>query len=102
MAAGPFLTYANEPDLERHLATIRGHGIRIMELPPSPTSRVGCREFRFQRRFGAVHGFTGGEQDKRWVYLGCFHPFNPLYWLPDSRLLAEIESIMVDAGSRRL
>jgi hypothetical protein len=100
MGAGPFLSYDDDGDLERHLANIRSRGIRTAELPLTGGPSVGRREFRFQRGFGAVHGFTSGKQDDRWIYLGCDHTFNPFLWWPDSCLLSELKSIMVAAGSR--
>jgi hypothetical protein len=102
MGMGPFLTYDDDTDLERHLLNIRDHGIRITELPIDVNSPVGNREFRFQRGFGAVHGFAFRERGERCVHLGCDHPLNPFYWWPDMRLLSKIESIMIAAGSRRM
>jgi hypothetical protein len=102
MAEGPILAYDNDTDLERHLINIRGHGIGVTELPGTANCPVGDREFRFQRGFGAVHGFAVDKQDEWHMYLGCDHPLNPLYWWPDLRLLSEIESIMIAAGSHRV
>src|SRR5258708_874992 len=87
---GPFLKYENNSDLERLLNCVEIAGVQVTRSFVALDSERVVEEFRFTRGFGAVTGRTLETSNVSCVYLGCSHPANPFFWIPEMRLLTLI------------
>jgi hypothetical protein len=81
--------------LDRLLGEIQSESINveIIEKQALP------KEFRFRRGYGHIHGSLGFGGCEPLVYFGFGHPFNPLLWFADWRLLKSIELFLRSNGS---
>ncbi len=94
---GPLLAYRDDAQLDVLLDALRAIGIEVV-----PHDASGRPAFRFRRGWGLVRGSCwSAERSRPMLYLGFGHPFNPLLWRPDRRLLGEIEREFVANGSSR-
>ena len=91
---GPFLTYDDEPHLELLLSAVRAAHI---DVQPAPERRSG---FWFRRGWGLIHGTPSQDGSQSNLCFGFGHPFNPLLWPADRRLLREIKRVFLVHGSQ--
>ena len=94
---GPVLTFRDPSHLDRLLATASAAGIRVV------TGGASSGEaFSFRRGLGRVSAQHWPSLSEPALYFGFGHPFNPLLWAADGRLLRRIEGVFLANGSRRL
>ena len=88
---GPLLTYDGDLHLELLLNASRNAHI---EVQPDFTYRSA---FQFRRGWGLVRGFRDwGAPGK--ICFGFGHPFNPLFWPADGKLLRDLEQLFLAHG----
>ena len=92
---GPLLTYGGDAHLERLLVALRASYFDIW-----PDKTVHGTAFWFRRGWGLVHGSCRAtEALQPTMYFGFGHPFNPLLWSADGRVLKELERVFLANGS---
>lgn len=92
---GPYLSYRDPEHLELLLAELRAAGVRVL---------LEDRGLGFRRGWGRIHGWLWhpSSSPRPVVYLGFGHPFNPLLWPADARLVREIQRVFLANGSHRI
>lgn len=94
MAMGPLYSF-DDADTARLLTAVRAAGIRVAPVPSS------AHAYRFRRALGLLHASVW-DGERRALHLGFGHPFNPVLWAADAKLLRDIERVLRANGSRQL
>lgn len=92
---GPLHSFRDTQHLNELLTEVRSRGIKVTPV----TKRSASEAFWFRRGLGLVHGGVGFGEMKSIMYFGFGHPFNPLLWYSDNRLLKSIQKVFTANGS---
>lgn len=95
---GPLHSYRDSEHLASLIEAINFEGIRV-EPFVEDTRRHG---FNLKRGRAVVTASIGSGEWDSMLYLGFGHPFNPLLWRADSRLLCSVERILIAGGTRKM
>ena len=95
---GPLHRFRDREHLNRMISAIRGSGISVTDDRSANT--IGT--YIFRKGLGKVVGAIGAEEWESMMYFGFGHPFNPIFWYSDGKLLKQIESIFLSQGSERI
>jgi hypothetical protein len=91
---GPFHRFRDPAHLDALLAEVRSSGISVKP----DNGRAPLQAYWLRRGLGLVNASIGF-QGHSVVYFGFGHPFNPLLWFWDRRLLRFIGHLFVANGS---
>jgi hypothetical protein len=92
---GPLHKFRDAQHLKELLQKLREKGVKV-----TPDVKISTSEaFWFRRGLGLVHGSVGYGDTEGVLYFGFGHPFNPLLWYSDSRLLKSIQRALVSCES---
>ena len=89
--------YKDSEHLKMLLDKLRESGIEI-----NPIDKTDLESYSFRSGLGRVYGSIGFGDVKTSIYFGFGHPFNPFLWFSDSKLLKQIQDVLLSNGSDKI